>query len=246
MAKVLTILGTRPEIIKLSPLIPLLEQQFEHVLVHSGQHYSYDVDAIFFEELHLPTANYSLGVGSASHGEQTARILARLEPILLAEQPAAVLVQGDTNTTMAGALCAAKLGIPVVHLEAGGRSFNRSMPEEQNRIIVDHISALLLAADEIATNNLRAEGLPAARIQTIGSTAIDAVLRNRAHAQQAAILQQLELTPNHYLLLTLHRAENTIPSVLPGMIAALNRLAEEHLIVFPVHPRTEAALRQQI
>lgn len=245
MSKVLTILGTRPEIIKLSPLIPLLEQSFEHVLVHSGQHYSYDVDAIFFEELSLPAPRHVLGVGSASHGEQTARILARLEPILLSEQPDVVLVQGDTNTTMAGALCAAKLGIPVVHLEAGGRSFNRSMPEEQNRIIVDHISVLLLAADAIAAANLHAEGLPAERIQTIGSTAIDAVLRNREHAQSAAILEQLELTPQGYLLLTLHRAENTVPTVLPGMVQALNQLAETHTIVFPVHPRTEAALRQQ-
>lgn len=245
MSKVLTILGTRPEIIKLSPLIPLLEQSFEHLLVHSGQHYSYDVDAIFFEELNLPAPRHTLGVGSASHGEQTARILARLEPILLAERPDAVLVQGDTNTTMAGALCAAKLGIPVVHLEAGGRSFNRTMPEEQNRIIVDHISALLLAADAIAEANLRAEGLPNERIQTIGSTAIDAVLRNREHAQRSTILDQLELAPGGYLLLTLHRAENTIPAVLPGMIQALNQLAETHIIVIPVHPRTEAALGQQ-
>jgi UDP-N-acetylglucosamine 2-epimerase len=245
MSKVLTILGTRPEIIKLSPLIPLLERSFDHVLVHSGQHYSYDVDEIFFHELNLPTANYSLGVGSASHGEQTARILARLEPILLEERPDAVLVQGDTNTTMSGTLCAAKLGIPVVHLEAGGRSFNRAMPEEQNRIIVDHISALLLAADQIAAANLRTEGLPEARIRVIGSTAIDAVLRNREHAEHSAILEQLEVTPNSYLLLTLHRAENTIPAVLPGMVRALNELAEQHTIVFPVHPRTDAALRQQ-
>lgn len=245
MSKVLTLLGTRPEIIKLSPLIPLLERQFTHVLVHSGQHYSYDVDAIFFEELNLPTANYTLGVGSAGHAVQTARILTRLEPILLDERPDAVLVQGDTNTTMSGTLCAAKLGIPVVHLEAGGRSFNRAMPEEQNRIIVDHISTLLLAADTIATNNLYAEGVPAESIQTIGSTAIDAVLRNREHAQRSTILEQLEVTPGDYLLLTLHRAENTIPSVLPGMIRALNELAEQYTIVFPVHPRTDAALRQQ-
>jgi len=245
MPTVLTILGTRPEIIKLSPVIPLLEQQFQHILVHSGQHYSHEVDAIFFEELSLPSPAHTLGVGSASHGEQTARILARLEPILLATRPDAVLVQGDTNTTMAGALCAAKLGIPVVHLEAGGRSFNRAMPEEQNRIIVDHISALLLAADEIAANNLRAEGLPEARVRTIGSTAIDAVLRNRAHAAHSSILEQLELRQGDYLMLTLHRAENTDPAVLPGMVRALNELAQRHTIVIPVHPRTEAALRQQ-
>ncbi len=245
MATVLTILGTRPEIIKLSPLIPLLDARFKHILVHSGQHYSYEVDTIFFEELGLPAPAHSLGVGSANHGEQTARILARLEPILLSERPDLVLVQGDTNTTMAGALCAAKLGIPVAHLEAGGRSFNRAMPEEQNRIIVDHISDLLLAADAIAAANLRAEGLPEARISVIGSSAIDAVLRNRAHAEQAPILKQLELTPGAYLALTLHRAENTEPAVLPGIVQALNALAEAHTIAFPIHPRTTAALTKQ-
>lgn len=245
MARVLTVLGTRPEIIKLSPLIPLLEERFDHILVHSGQHYSYEIDAIFFEELSLPAPRYTLGVGSAQHGEQTARILARLEPILLQERPDLVLVQGDTNTTMAGALCAAKLGFPVVHLEAGGRSFNRAMPEELNRIIVDHIAEILLAADEIAANNLRAEGLPKERIYVIGSTAIDAALHHRERAKHSAILAQLELKAGEYLALTLHRAENTEPAVLPGIVRALNELAETHQIVFPVHPRTAAALERQ-
>lgn len=245
MARVLTVLGTRPEIIKLSPLIPLLETRFDHILVHSGQHYSYEVDAIFFEELSLPTPRYTLGVGSAQHGEQTARILSRLEPILLQERPDLVLVQGDTNTTMAGALCAAKLGFPVVHLEAGGRSFNRAMPEELNRIIVDHIAEILLAADEVAAANLRAEGLPEERIHVIGSTAIDAALRHRERAAQSTILTQLELEAGTYLVLTLHRAENTTPDTLPGIVRALNELAEQYRIVFPVHPRTAAALERQ-
>lgn len=245
MPTILTILGTRPEIIKLSPVIPLLDQRFDHVLVHSGQHYSYEVDAIFFEELGLPSPDHTIGIGSASHGEQTARILMRLETVLLERRPDAVLVQGDTNTTMAGALCAAKLGIPVVHLEAGGRSFNRAMPEEQNRIIVDHISDLLLAADTIAAENLRREGLPEERIRVIGSTAIDAAQLHKARAQTAPILAQLELEPNTYLALTLHRAENTTPDVLPGIVQALNELAEEHTIVFPVHPRTGVALSRQ-
>lgn len=226
-------------------MIPLLAEQFEHILVHSGQHYSYEVDAIFFDELALPAPDYALGVGSAHHGEQAARILARLEPILLERRPDVMLVQGDTNTTMAGALCAAKLGIPVAHLEAGGRSFNRAMPEEQNRIIVDHIADLLLAADEIAADNLRREGLPEERIRVIGSTAIDAAARQRSRAEQSPILDQLELRPGAYLALTLHRAENTTPDVLPGIVRALGDLAEEHTIVFPVHPRTEAALRHQ-
>lgn len=245
MPTILTILGTRPEIIKLSPVIPLLDQRFDHVLVHSGQHYSYEVDAIFFEELGLPSPDHTLGIGSASHGEQTARILMRLEPVLLERRPDAVLVQGDTNTTMAGALCAAKLGIPVVHLEAGGRSFNRRMPEELNRVIVDHLAALLLAADETANRNLLAEGLPAERIHVIGSTAIDAVDRNRGFAEQSPILDRMELAPGEYLALTMHRAENTTPETLPGMLRALEELSESHTIVFPVHPRTTAALRQQ-
>lgn len=242
---VLTILGTRPEIIKLSPVIPLLEQQFNHILVHSGQHYSYEVDAIFFEELGLPAPAYALGVGSGSHGQQTANILTRLEPLLLERRPDVVLVQGDTNTTMAGALCAAKLGIPVAHLEAGGRSFNRAMPEEQNRIIIDHIADLLLAADAIAAENLRREGLPDERVRVIGSTAIDAALCHKDRAEHAPILEQLGLDPGSYLALTLHRAENTIPDVLPGIVRALNELAEEQTIVFPVHPRTEVALNRQ-
>jgi UDP-N-acetylglucosamine 2-epimerase (non-hydrolysing) len=245
MKKILTVMGTRPEIIKLSPLIPLLNQQFEHILVHSGQHYSAEMDAIFFHELGLPVPNYSLAVGSASHGEQTARMLSRLEPILRDEKPDLALVQGDTNTTLAGGLCAAKLGIPVAHLEAGGRSFNRHMPEELNRIIVDHLAAVLLAADEIATRNLRNEGLPSSQINTIGSSVIDAVLRNRALATQSPILTRMELEADAYLVLTLHRAENTIPERLPGIVQALNELAEEQTIVFPIHPRTTAALQQQ-
>src|SRR5829696_8006508 len=150
MAKVLTLLGTRPEITKLSPLIPLLSERFEHVLVHSGQHYSYEMDALFFEELSLPAPAHSLNVGSCSHGEQTARMLSRLEPILLKERPDAVVVQGDTNTTLSGALAAAKLHIPVVHVEAGCRSFNRAMPEELNRVLTDHLSTWLFAPSAVA------------------------------------------------------------------------------------------------
>jgi UDP-N-acetylglucosamine 2-epimerase (non-hydrolysing) len=245
MKKVLTVLGTRPEIIKLSPLIPLLQERFQHVLVHSGQHYSHEMDAIFFRELELPTVNYALAVGSANHGEQTARMLSRLEPILLDEKPDMVLVQGDTNTTLSGGLAASKLGIPVVHLEAGCRSFNRRMPEELNRIVVDHLSALLLAPDEAANRNLRAEGISTDQIRLTGSSAIDAVRRNQRFAESSTILNQLELEPGRYLALTLHRAENTAPEILPGVIQALAEIAKEQQIVFPVHPRTAAALRQQ-
>ncbi len=246
MKTVLTLMGTRPEIIKLSPLIPLLQNRFRHILVHSGQHYSFDMDALFFQELGLPAPDYALAVGSATHGEQTARMLARLEPIILNEKPDMVLVQGDTNTTLAGALCAAKLGIPVVHLEAGGRSFNRQMPEELNRVMVDHISALLLAADSDAKSNLLAEGLPDSSIRVVGSSVIDSVQRNRQHAaSQSTILSRLELERGKYLALTLHRSENTTPERLPGMLKALGEIAEQMPIVFALHPRTAAVMKQQ-
>jgi UDP-N-acetylglucosamine 2-epimerase len=246
MKTVLTLMGTRPEIIKLSPLIPLLQKQFRHLLVHSGQHYSFDMDALFFQELGLPAPDHALAVGSASHGEQTARMLSRLEPIILKEKPDLVLVQGDTNTTLAGALCSAKLGIPVVHLEAGGRSFNRQMPEELNRVMVDHISTLLLAADSDAQRNLLAEGLPASIVHLVGSSVIDAVqLHRESAAKQSTILKRMEIEPRAYLALTLHRSENTTPERLPGMLRALGEIGEQMPIVFALHPRTAAAMQQQ-
>jgi UDP-N-acetylglucosamine 2-epimerase (non-hydrolysing) len=245
MTKILTLLGTRPEIIKLSPLIALLPERFDHVLVHSGQHYSYEMDAQFFEELRLPAPDYMLNVGSASHGEQLARMLSRLEPILQSERPDVVLVQGDTNTTLAGGLGAAKLNIPVVHVEAGCRSFNRAMPEELNRVLVDHLASLLFVADEAAQRNLQHEGVDAARCFLVGSTAIDACERNRAYVDNSTILEQQDVAPGSYLALTLHRAENTHPAVLPDIVGALAVLAERFPIVFPMHPRTAAALEAQ-
>jgi UDP-N-acetylglucosamine 2-epimerase (non-hydrolysing) len=244
MKKVLTVLGTRPEIIKLSPLIPLLRDRFTHVLVHSGQHYSYEMDAVFFRELRLPPPDHMLSVGSASHGEQTARMLSGLEPILMHQQPDLVLVQGDTNTTLAGGLAAAKLGIPVAHLEAGCRSFNRQMPEELNRVIVDHLATLLLAPDPAALQNLLNEGLPTEQVHVVGSSSIDAVRRNSSFAVHAQILEQMQLEPDQYLALTMHRAENTAPDRLPAIVDALNQIAEQQIIAFPIHPRTAAVLVQ--
>lgn len=215
------------------------------MLVHSGQHYAYELDARFFSELQLPTPDYMLAVGSGPHGAQTGTMLMRLEPILLSERPDMVLVQGDTNTTLAGGLCAAKLGIPVAHLEAGERSFNRNMPEEMNRIVVDHLSTLLLAADGDAEHHLRNEGLPDAKIRVVGSTAVDAALRAGVLTRHSQLLEQLELTAGDYLTLTLHRAENTIPAVLPGILAAIDELAAKHPVILPLHPRTRAAMQQQ-
>src|SRR3989344_7856064 len=163
--KIITILGTRPEIIKLSPLLPLLDKHFNHILVHSGQHYDYNMDEIFFSDLHLRKPDYFLNVGSGSHASQTAQIMVKFEEILLREKPDWVIVFADPNTPLAGALVASKLHIPLIHLEAGCRSFNKQMPEEINRIVCDHCADLLLAPDDVARDNLLREGLPEERIQ---------------------------------------------------------------------------------
>lgn len=245
MTTILTVLGTRPEIIKLSPVLPLLETRWKHVLVHTGQHYDHALDGVFFKELRLRAPDYRLDVGSGSHAAQTARMLTALEPILQKTQPNAVLVQGDTNSTFAGAIAATKAGIPVIHLEAGCRSFNRRMPEEINRVLVDHCAELLLVADQLALRHLLAEGLGSRNPYLVGSTAIDACLRSVRFANSSAILQRLQLRSREYLLCTLHRAENTTPDVLPGLIGSINSLAGLHTIVVPLHPRTAAAMRAQ-
>jgi UDP-N-acetylglucosamine 2-epimerase len=238
--KIITLVGTRPELIKLSPVIPLLIETFDHRLVHSGQHYSFEMDTIFFEELHLPLPDYRLDVASGSHAEQTARILTRFERVLLDERPDSVIVLGDTNTALAGMLTTAKLHIPGVHLEAGCRSFNREMPEEINRIVADHVCDWCFVPGERERENLLAEGIPSERIYVVGSTAIDACLRNRALTNEQMIIDEP-------VLLTLHRVENTTPDTLRGIMHAINHLAEHWPFVFPVHPRTQevlATLRQ--
>jgi UDP-N-acetylglucosamine 2-epimerase len=240
--KVITLVGTRPELIKLSPVLPLLGGAFEHRLVHSGQHYSYEMDAIFFQELQLPAPVYQLEVGSGTHSEQTARLLTRFEGVLLQEQPDGVVVLGDTNTTLAGMLTAAKLNLTAVHLEAGCRSFNRQMPEEINRVVADRVADWCFAPGERERANLLAEGVPAQRIRVVGSTAIDACLRNQMLARDRTTVQDLGLIPGGYVLLTLHRAENTRPEVLLGIVQAVNHLAQHWPFVFPVHPRTRGML----
>jgi len=240
--KVITVVGTRPELIKFSPVIPLLVETFEHRLVHSGQHYSYAMDALFFEELRLPAPDYRLEVGSASHGVQTARILERIEPVLLAEAPSAVLALGDTNTVLAAMLAAAKVHVPAVHLEAGCRSFNRDMPEEINRVVADHVAACCFAPGERERAHLREEGIAESHIHVVGSTAIDACLRNAPLSAGRTLVQQLGVAPGEYVLLTLHRAENTVPETLRGILEAINVLAETWPFVFPIHPRTRAVL----
>ncbi|HQD27349.1 MAG TPA: UDP-N-acetylglucosamine 2-epimerase (non-hydrolyzing) [Methanoculleus thermophilus] len=243
------VLGTRPEIIKMSPIIRECEaRNLDYFILHSGQHYSYEMDTVFFEELHLPDAKYRLDVGSGSHGQQTGKMLAGIEDVLQKESPGCVVVLGDPNTPLAGALAAAKLHIPVCHVEAGRRSHNRRMPEEINRIVIDHISDCLCAPTEVTKENLLKEGIDAEKIVITGDPIVDAVLENLAIArEQSTILQDLDLTPEGYLLVTVHRAENVdIKERLQGIMTALSALSASLSlpVVFPVHPRTEKKIRE--
>ena len=178
MKKLMLILGTRPEIIKLSPLIPLLDKEFNTVIVHTGQHYSWNMDKIFFEELNLRNPDYNVNVGSGTHSFQTGTMMIEIEKIIEKEQPEVLVVQGDTNTSLAGALAAAKMHVPVAHIEAGCRSHNKKMPEEINRIMADHCSTILFSIDKESHQNLINEGIPEDQIHLVGNTAVEACLRN--------------------------------------------------------------------
>lgn len=242
--RVVTVLGTRPELIKCSAVIPLLDRTCELVLVHTGQHYDDALDGCFFRDLQLREPDYRLNVGSGAHGPQVAQMLLGLEPILAEHEPDWVFVQGDTNSTLAGALAGAKRGHRVAHLEAGCRSFNRAMPEELNRVLVDHMSELCLAPDAPAVANLLREGIPAERIVEVGSTGVDACLRMRALLPDdvwAGLPEPAGERP--FLVATIHRADNTVPARLAGLIAALDDLNHDWPVIFPVHPRTAAVLR---
>ena len=237
------ILGTRPEIIKMSPIIRACEILGEdYFTLHTGQHYSYEMDRAFFEDLELPQPKYNLDVGSGTHAEQTGKIMTGIEKILIEEKPGIVLVQGDTNTVLAGALAASKLHIKVGHVEAGLRSFDRRMPEEINRVVADHISDVLFPPTETAKKNLMDEGIPEEKIFVTGNTIVDAMEQNLAIAQRKGdLLQQLGLTPKGFFLVTAHRAENVdnrqrLEGILQGLEAIKNEFSLP--IVFPMHPRT--------
>jgi UDP-N-acetylglucosamine 2-epimerase (non-hydrolysing) len=236
--KIATILGTRPEIIKLSPLIPLLDKEFEQILIHTGQHYSYTMDEIFFEDLKLRDCDYILNVGSGTHAQQTGKMIMKLEEVLLKEKPDVVLVQGDTNSTLAGAITASKLQIKVAHVEAGCRSFDRKMPEEINRTLVDHCSDFLFAPDENALNNLVAEGIPREKIYLIGNTSVDACLRAMKLFNQDK-LNDFSLKKENYALITIHRQENTGYENLKEILDAINTISDRIKVIFPVHLRTK-------
>jgi UDP-N-acetylglucosamine 2-epimerase (non-hydrolysing) len=239
--RIVYVVGTRPNFVKTAPVIAALRDRLpegRHALVHTGQHYDRLMSEIFLEELGVPAPDHLLEVGSGSHAQQTARVMERLEPVLAEERPDLVLVPGDVNSTLAAAVTAAKLQIPVGHVEAGLRSFDRTMPEELNRVVTDQLSTHLFIHSPEASDNLHAEGIPAERIHLVGNTMIDtlAALEPRFRATQAA--QRLGVKAGEFVLVTLHRPALVDGPLLPETIGQLAALAREMPVVFPVHPRT--------
>lgn len=246
--KLITIIGARPQFIKAAPFSEIFRKENKEILVHTGQHYDPNMSDIFFEELGIPKPDYNLGVGSGGHGLQTGRMLEKIEEIILKENPDGMLVYGDTNSTLAGALAASKLHIPVFHVEAGLRSYNKRMPEEQNRILTDHISTLLLCPTKTAVENLKKEGIAAGVINT-GDIMYDVVIRNieisKSRYSKGAWLEELRkendnvpnLKEKDYYLATIHRAENTdSPTKLREIFSSFEKMNRPVLI--PLHPRT--------
>jgi UDP-N-acetylglucosamine 2-epimerase (non-hydrolysing) len=245
--KIAIVLGTRPEIIKMSPIIRECERRaLNYFVLHTGQHYSYEMDSIFFEELELPKPKHNLGVGSGSHGEETGRMLIAVERALLEEKPDIVLVEGDTNSVLAGALAAAKVGIKVGHVEAGMRSYDRSMPEEINRILTDHISDHLFAATHNARKTLLREGIPDNRVFVTGSTVVEA-MSQCLEITSGKVGYEPDPSPSAYFLLTLHRQENVdIHERLANILSGLGMLCQELdlPVLWPAHPRTRRNLER--
>jgi UDP-GlcNAc3NAcA epimerase len=248
--RTVSIVGARPQFVKLSPVSRAMKRarlRIDDQIVHTGQHYDDTMSKIFFAELDIPQPTVNFGVGSGPQGRQTARMLEAIEGYLSATCPDAVIVYGDTNSTLAGALAAAKLHIPVAHVEAGLRSFNRRMPEELNRIATDHLSEILFAPTKTAIENLTAEGLQTRALLT-GDVMYDAVLFNaQIAASRSRILGDLKLVAGEYGIATIHRAENTAPAELNTLLQAINDAAARFgRIIFPMHPRTAAVLQSDL
>lgn len=235
--KIITVIGARPQFIKCAAVSKELRKNHEEIIIHTGQHYDKNMSDIFFNELGIPKPEYNLEVGSSSHGKQTGEMLAKIEEIYLKEKPDVVLVYGDTNSTLAGALAASKMHIPVAHVEAGLRSKNMRMPEEQNRILTDHISEYLFTPTKSADENLKGEGLH--KIYNVGDVMYDGVkLFSKIALEKATVLEDNQLRKGEYILATIHRAENTdSKDRLVNIFEALGESEEN--IVLPLHPRTE-------
>jgi len=239
--KIVSIVGARPQFVKAAAVSRKLREQHSEILVHTGQHYDYEMSGIFFDGLEMPAPDVNLGVGSGTHGAQTAAMLKAIEDVLVAERPDWLLVYGDTNSTVAGAMAAAKVFVPVAHVEAGLRSFNRRMPEEVNRVVADHVSDLLLCPSDTAARNLAAEGI-SREVHVVGDVMLDVLnwATERALWRPPAVLHRLELA-KPFVLVTVHRSENTDDRArLSQIVQALDALDEP--VIFPVHPRTVRAI----
>lgn len=242
--KVISIVGARPQFIKAAAISRRLRERHKEILVHTGQHYDYEMSGIFFDGLNLPRPDAYLGVGSGSHGLQTGKILKGVEDVLLVERPNYVLIYGDTNSTLGGALAASKLSIPVAHVEAGLRSFNRGMPEEINRVVADHLSDLLLCPSDAAVRNLAREGIKQ-NVHLVGDVMLDVLnwAKQRSDANQPARLERFGLRGQAYLVATVHRSENTDDLArLSCILTALNAIHEP--VIFPVHPRARKVINE--
>ncbi len=244
--KILHIVGARPNFMKIAPLLREMDRHpdiFKQVLLHTGQHYDAQMSQVFFDELGLPKPNLNLDVGSGTHARQTAQIMLRFEPVLRDVEPDWVVVVGDVNSTVACALVCSKLGVPIAHVEAGLRSFDRSMPEEINRLLTDQLADLLFTHSPEADENLLREGIPAEKIHFVGNIMIDTLIRLIPHAQQRWPALKSNLAIEQYQLVTLHRPANVDdPQVLEGILTALYQVSRDMPVLFPVHPRTKAVI----
>jgi UDP-N-acetylglucosamine 2-epimerase len=240
---VCTIVGARPQFIKAAPVTRALEGSLREVLIHTGQHYDYGMSDVFFEEMEMRRPDFHLGAGGGTHAEQTGKMLIGIEKILTEVKPDYVLVYGDTNSTLAGALATAKLQIPLAHVEAGLRSFNRAMPEEINRVLTDHVSSLLFCPTDAAVENLTKEGITQG-VHRVGDVMYDALLHNLAIAhKRSTVLRSLGLDKGNYALATVHRAANTDdPARMAAILDAIGSLSVP--VIFPVHPRTRKMLQE--
>lgn len=243
MLKILTIIGARPQFIKAASVSRIIMQTegVHEVLVHTGQHFDANMSEVFFGQLQIPKPDHALGIHGGGHGEMTGKMMIEIEKLILEEKPDSVLVYGDTNSTLAGALAASKLDIPVIHVEAGLRSFNKRMPEEVNRVLTDHVSSMLFTPTRLATENLRREGIEAGRVVQVGDVMYDTMLLFREFMPSIA-----DVTWNHnlpvaqeYILTTIHRQENTDDSArLEAILLGLGKIAETTKVILPLHPRT--------
>ncbi|MEM1661840.1 MAG: UDP-N-acetylglucosamine 2-epimerase (non-hydrolyzing) [Desulfurococcaceae archaeon] len=245
MEKVVSVVGARPNFVKLAGIDHLLREKFEHIIIHTGQHYDYELSKIFFDQLEIPQPQYYLGVGSGSHGYQVGECIKRVKEVLLEIKPDIVVVYGDTNSTLAGTLAAVKSGFNVAHVEAGLRVFDCRVPEEVNRRVVDTLSSLLFAPTKTAVNNLLRENVPG-RIVLTGDIHVDVLMKwFRVADEKSQILEKLGVEKGNYVLVTIHRAENTDDQVrLINILNALIDLSRDNNVVFPIHPRTYSMIRE--